>query len=67
MYLKKGMLFKREHYQWKKNAILIFKKQHNLHKQESTDDGLLGKFIYQFQPETKTLRKLERILNKLYR
>ena len=28
----------------------------------------LGKFIYQFQPETKTLiRKLERILNKLYR
>ena len=27
-----------------------------------------GKFIYQYQPETKTLiRKLERILNKLYR
>ena len=27
-----------------------------------------GKFIYQFQPETKTLiRKLERILNNLYR
>ena len=27
-----------------------------------------GKFIYQFQPEAKTLiRKLERILNKLYR
>ena len=27
-----------------------------------------GKFIYQFQPETKTLiRKLERILNKSYR
>ena len=27
-----------------------------------------GKFIYQFQPETKTLiRKLERIPNKLYR
>ena len=27
-----------------------------------------GKFIYQFQPETKTLiRKLERILNKLYK
>ena len=27
-----------------------------------------GKFIYQFQPETKTLiRKLEKILNKLYR
>ena len=27
-----------------------------------------GKFIYQFQPETKTLiKKLERILNKLYR
>ena len=27
-----------------------------------------GKFIHQFQPETKTLiRKLERILTKLYR
>ena len=27
-----------------------------------------GKFIHQFQPETKTLlRKLERILNKLYK
>ena len=27
-----------------------------------------GKFIYQFQPETKTIiRKLERILNKLYK
>ena len=27
-----------------------------------------GKFIYQFQPETKTLiRKLERILNEIYR
>ena len=27
-----------------------------------------GKFLYQFQPETKTLiRKLERILHKLYR
>ena len=27
-----------------------------------------GKFIYQFQPETQTLtKKLERILNKLYR
>ena len=34
---------------------------------ESTQDNF-GKFIYQFQPETKTLiRKLERILNKLYR
>ena len=27
-----------------------------------------GKFIYQFQPETKTLiRKLQKILNTLYR
>ena len=34
---------------------------------ESTRNNF-GKFIYQFQPETKTLiRKLERILNKLYR
>ena len=34
---------------------------------ESTQDNF-GKFIYQFQPETKTLiRKLERILNELYR
>ena len=34
---------------------------------ESTRDNF-GKFIYQLQPETKTLiRKLERILNKLYR
>ena len=34
---------------------------------ESARDNF-GKFIYQFQPETKTLfRKLERILNKLYR
>ncbi len=34
---------------------------------ESTRDNF-GKFIYQFPPETKTLvRKLERILNKLYR
>ena len=34
---------------------------------ESTQDNF-GKFIYQFQPETKTLiRKLERILNRLYR
>ena len=33
---------------------------------ESTRDNF-GKFIYQFQPETKTLiRKFERILNKLY-
>ena len=30
--------------------------------------GNFGKFIYQFQPETKTLiRKLDMILNKLYR
>ena len=45
--------------------------------QATSDDGLwkaqsardnFGKFIYQFQPETKTLiRKLERILIKLYR
>ena len=28
----------------------------------------VGKFIYQFQPETKTpIRKLERVLDKLYR
>ena len=34
---------------------------------ESTRDNF-AKFIYQFQPETKTLiRKLERILNTLYR
>ena len=34
---------------------------------ESAQDNF-GKFIYQFQPETKTLiRKLERILNELYR
>ena len=34
---------------------------------ESAQDTL-GKFIYQFQPETKTvIRKLERILNKSYR
>ena len=34
---------------------------------ESARDNF-GRFIYQFQPETKTLsRKLERILNKLYR
>ena len=34
---------------------------------ESTRDNF-GKFINQFQPETKTLiRKLDRILNKLYR
>ena len=34
---------------------------------ESARDNF-GKFIYQFQPETKTLiRKLGRILNKLYR
>ena len=34
---------------------------------ENVQDNL-GKFIYQFQPETKALiRKLERILNKLYR
>ena len=33
---------------------------------ESTQDNF-GKFIYQFQPETKTfIRKLERILIKLY-
>ena len=36
-------------------------------KFESTQDNF-GKFIYQFQPETKTLiRKLEMILIKLYR
>ena len=34
---------------------------------ESTRDNF-GKFIHQFQPETKRLiRKLERILSKLYR
>ena len=34
---------------------------------ESAGDNF-GKFIYQFQPETKTLiRNLESILNKLYR
>ena len=34
---------------------------------ESVRDNF-GKFINQFQPETKTLiRKLERILNKLYK
>ena len=34
---------------------------------ESARDNF-GKFIYQFEPESKTLiRKLERILNKLYR
>ena len=34
---------------------------------ESAQDNF-GKFIYQFQPETKTLiRRLERILNKLYK
>ena len=34
---------------------------------ESARDNF-GKFINQFQPETKTLiRKLERILNKIYR
>ena len=33
-----------------------------------SDRDNFGKFIYQFPPETKTLiRKLERILNKLYR
>ena len=36
-------------------------------RSESTQDNF-GKFIYQFQPETKTLiRKLERILIKSYR
>ena len=36
-------------------------------KSESAQDNF-GKFIYQFQPKTKTLiRKLERILIKLYR
>ena len=36
-------------------------------RSESTQDNF-GKFIHQFQPETKTLiRKLERILIKLYR
>ena len=36
-------------------------------RSESAWDNF-GKFIYQFQPETKTLsRKLERILTKLYR
>ena len=34
---------------------------------ESAQDNFM-KFIYQFRPETKTLiRKVERILNKLYR
>ena len=34
---------------------------------KSAEDNF-GKFIYQFQPETKTLiRKLEKISNKLYR
>ena len=51
------------------------KYKHNLNKQplmmayersESARDNF-GKFIYQFQPETKTfIRKPERILNKLY-
>ena len=35
-------------------------------KFESAQDNF-GKFIHQFQPETKTLRKLEKILIKLYR
>ena len=36
-------------------------------RSESTQDNF-GKFLHQFQPETKTLiRKLERILIKLYR
>ena len=36
-------------------------------RSENTQDNF-GKFIYQFQPETKTLiRKLKRILIKLYR
>ena len=36
-------------------------------RSKSAQDNF-GKFIYQFQPETKTLiRKLERILNELYR
>ena len=53
-----------------------FKKQHSLHMQVTPDDGLrtvrsardnFGKFIHQFQPETKTLiKKLERILIKSY-
>ena len=60
-----------------KLSKLFLKTKHTLHKQATPDGGLwrsesardyLGKFIYQFQSETKTLiRKLERILNKLNR
>ena len=52
-----------EYYQKTRNI----KKNKKLQAFQSTWDKF-GKFIHQFQPETKTLiRKLERILRKLYR
>ena len=49
-------------------------KKHSLYTQAIPDERFgstqdnFGKFIHQFQPETKTLiRKLERVLIKLYR
>ena len=53
-----------------KNSTLYTSKQLLMMAYEGTESARnnFGKFIYQFQPETKTLiRKLERILNKLYR
>ena len=50
-------------YELSKTFKTLLKSKHTLHKQDN-----FGKFIYQFRPETKSLiRKLDRILNKLYR
>ena len=48
-------------YKCKQHLMMVYERS------KSAQDNF-GKFIYQFQPKTKTLiRKLERILIKLYR
>ena len=60
-YFQKSFLKNNTPYTSKQPLMMVYEGS------ESARDNF-GKFIYQFQPETKTLiRKLERILNKLYK
>ena len=58
---------KKKNNSFKKHSICKQSLMMTYKRSESACDNF-GKFIHQFQPETKTLiRKLERILIKLYR
>ena len=64
------LYYKKFSYSFKKNNTPYTSKQPLMMAYDGSESAWnnFGKFIHQFQPETKTLiRKLERILNKLYR